>query len=398
MADIVTFDGENRLILVNSGYPTIDFDSQVYSAWKRWITLSDNSKYAEAIRVVGGDPISDVKSLGSTFFMMNGWRIRPYETDHRLTVNGNVFTDPAGDSVFIPATGSHSVTIEMVVSNLSDSTLAQMDEIEYASYNGGITIDVVAGTDSAVYPYGTPMYPCKTLTNATAIGTARGFTTLYVIGDITVNVAEIPFYFGGTIIGQGVRNTTITIVNTIVMNASAKNATVTGTCGNGSSVSFYNCELTDLYNLTFDAYDCVLSGTIELNNSSGTNFYNCTDGVPGSGTPIIEVNDCKSLGIWNYAGGIKLTNITTVGTTVSFNAPSGRLIVDATDTQGSIIARGVGSIIGTTGGTTITQTDLINRTEITNSIWNELIASHTTTGSFGYDVAKRKDVYNASQL
>jgi hypothetical protein len=162
---------------------------------------------------------------------------------------------------------------------------------------------------------------------------------------------------------------------------------VQGTFVNGSFVIIRDAEIGNLGNISLDAKSCILSGTIELNNGISSNLYNCMDGVPGSGIPTIQVNDCESLGIWNYAGGIKLTNIVTVGTNISFNAPSGRLIVDSSDTQGSIVARGVGSITGTTGGTTITQTDLINRDTISDSVWDELTTEHTTAGTTGKALA-----------
>ncbi len=383
----VIFSGQCHRIIGISGTTTINIQEGIYSAWIDWVVSSQNIKYKQALRTAGGDEISATKDLGITYFMMNDWRIRPAEGNYRLTLEGNIFTDPAGESVVVSTLDPHSVVVEMSVSNLVESTLAEMSEIEYASFNGGITIDVVSGTDSSTYPYGTTAYPCKTILNAAAIGAARGFTILYIIGDLTISSVDIPYYVGGTLIGQGIKNSTVTVDNTIVVNSVVKECTVEGTAGNGSNAVFHDCVIGNLNNISLDAHDCVLTGTIELNNSITTNFFNCTDGVPGSGTPVLEVNDCESLGIWNYRGGIKLTNIITPGTNVSFNAPSGRLIVDATDIEGSIIARGVGSVTGTTGGTTINQTDLINRDTISDSVWDESISDHMTGGTTGYLVS-----------
>ncbi|MFH1078616.1 MAG: hypothetical protein V1745_05060, partial [Patescibacteria group bacterium] len=155
------------------------------------------------------------------------------------------------------------------------------------------------------------------------------------------------------------------------------------TFADNSSVIIEDAEIGTLGNITLSAKDCILTGTIELNNTSASNFFNCIDGVPGSGAPIIQLNDCGNLGIWGYTGGIKLTNMITAGCNVSFNAPSGRLTVDASDTQGTIIARGVGSITGTTGGTTITQTDLLSRDTIADAVWDEATAGHVTAGTTG---------------
>ena len=121
MPDVVTFDGAAKLIIIDFGITEIDVERDLYSAWKRWVVLGDNAKWPVAMRTVGGDPLSETKALGATFFLLNGWRIRPHEADHWLTVSGNLYTDPAGSSPFVPVVGLYTVTISMVVSNLSDT-------------------------------------------------------------------------------------------------------------------------------------------------------------------------------------------------------------------------------------------------------------------------------------
>src|SRR3990172_1116667 len=97
---VVTFDGSNRLIVVDNGVTEIDVKIDLYSDWKEWMLLGDNSRYAQAMRAVGGDPLPGSKQLGSTFFLMNGWKIRPHEASHTLTVNGNLYSED-GSSPYI---------------------------------------------------------------------------------------------------------------------------------------------------------------------------------------------------------------------------------------------------------------------------------------------------------
>jgi hypothetical protein len=127
MPELVTFDGAAKLIICEPGVTEIDVEADVYSAWKRWMTLSDNAKWPIAMRTVGGDPLSDTKDLGATFFLLNDWRIRPQEADHWLTVNGNLYTDPSGFSPFVSTLGAWTVTISMAVSNLSDASVIEVD-------------------------------------------------------------------------------------------------------------------------------------------------------------------------------------------------------------------------------------------------------------------------------
>jgi len=127
----VTFDGPNRLMLVNEGVMDIDVEVDLYSDWKEWVTVRDHGKFPPAMRTVGGDPTSGGRALGATFFLMNGWRVRTWEGDHRLTVNGNLYTEE-GEPPFVPVRGPHTTIIESNVSNLVDR-LTRLDEMPVQS-------------------------------------------------------------------------------------------------------------------------------------------------------------------------------------------------------------------------------------------------------------------------
>jgi hypothetical protein len=119
MPAIVTFDGPNKIIteLAAGSVNSLDL-TEIYSEWKEWVQLSDNAKFLQAFSVVGGDPISGTQNLGSTFFLENGWRIRPAELNHKLIIVGNVFTREAGQSAFLATLGAFTVNTETQVSPL----------------------------------------------------------------------------------------------------------------------------------------------------------------------------------------------------------------------------------------------------------------------------------------
>ncbi len=116
----VTFDGINRLIVVNDNETSINVSTDIYSDWKEWVLQSDNFKYPIAISAIGGDPIGSGQFLGTTFFLENGWKIRPYEGNHNLTISGNLYTRDES-SPFVSTIGSYNVLISMKVSNLIDT-------------------------------------------------------------------------------------------------------------------------------------------------------------------------------------------------------------------------------------------------------------------------------------
>jgi hypothetical protein len=70
----VTFDGENKTIIVNNEVEEISI-KEIYSSWKEWAQIYDNAKYLSAIRTTGGDPIGGGVFTGDVYFLINGWKL-----------------------------------------------------------------------------------------------------------------------------------------------------------------------------------------------------------------------------------------------------------------------------------------------------------------------------------
>lgn len=136
----VTFDGENKLILINFGITDIDVAIDIYSDWKEWIRIRDNAKYEQAMRVVGGDPVGGGEFLGDNVFLINGWRCRTWEGDHILNVSRNLRIDESdpdiatSPNVFLPTLDPHNITIN---SNFSVIT----NTIQVSGSGGGFADD-----------------------------------------------------------------------------------------------------------------------------------------------------------------------------------------------------------------------------------------------------------------
>jgi len=112
----VDFYGDDLLIVVKPGFTTLDVKTDIYSDWKEWQLIGDNSKYSQAFIAIGGDPIGGGLYAGSYYFLTNGWKIRPDEVDHTLTLLGNIFGE-GGAAIITPTLGSYTVAVNVVTSS-----------------------------------------------------------------------------------------------------------------------------------------------------------------------------------------------------------------------------------------------------------------------------------------
>ena len=106
----IAFDATNKRIVLDT--TSVDV-RDIYSRWKDWVH-SGNAEYLAAFRVVGGDPLGSGLYVSSYFFLLNGWRIRPQETDHTLTIDGNISVDGGGIPV-VPTLGNNNVIVQYIV-------------------------------------------------------------------------------------------------------------------------------------------------------------------------------------------------------------------------------------------------------------------------------------------
>lgn len=101
-----TFDGANLHIQIPS-IGSFDAQTDIYSAWKRWIVQSDNAKYPPAFDATGGDDVGGGQEIAPYFFCRNdlGWRIRMPAADGEIVVSGNLFPRASNTTLFEQTAG-----------------------------------------------------------------------------------------------------------------------------------------------------------------------------------------------------------------------------------------------------------------------------------------------------
>ena len=108
----LTFDGTTKVITLTAGTTSLSV-RDLWSRWVDWFLTSDNSKYLPAFQQVGGDDIDPV--AGTTIpiyaFLMNGWKLKPQEANHTLTVSDGILLVNGGGDPFNNTTGTYTVRI-----------------------------------------------------------------------------------------------------------------------------------------------------------------------------------------------------------------------------------------------------------------------------------------------
>ena len=220
------------------------------------------------------------------------------------------------------------------------------------SFDGAVHIDAVNGTAGTRYPQGTMLYPVNNFDDAVTVANLHNITTLHLVSDFTIPASAN--LTGFHIVGEGRRLTTVSIDQDATLEECIiRDCYVTGVLDNESTLVHCTAEDVELRNGNLE--DCTLLGTITLagNVNAVAKIIDCWSGVPGTSTPIIDMGGAAGgLSVRGYHGGLTLRNKSGTSS-VSVDMASGQLILEATVTAGTIVARGIGKLLNSSVGATV---------------------------------------------
>ena len=105
----ISIDGSTRRIILDSASVSA---AQIWSAWVDWHEA--NQQWPLAFQLVGGNALGGGLFIPPYFFLMNGWRVRPMEASHNLTITGNLFVEGGGVPV-VGTLGTYQVNVNYTV-------------------------------------------------------------------------------------------------------------------------------------------------------------------------------------------------------------------------------------------------------------------------------------------
>ena len=268
---------------------------------------------------------------------------------------------------------------QVSVRSQNSAGMISSPEIEYASFNGGISYDEIHGFSGTMYPIGTPRKPVNNIIDAQLIAEYRGFTTGYIIGDATftsdTNVKKFSFYGSSRDITHVHIDDGASVEDCIF-----NNMHITGYLDGNSRL--IECSIDNIDYIKGKMEQCLLEpGTIKILSNGVAYLLDCWTGHTTTmvNLPTIDMNGSgQSLVIRNHNGAIKIINKTGPETIVA-TLDGGSLFIDLTTvTDGVIITEGVGSLLdaatranissGVYGNLTI-QNSLISVNTITDGVW-----------------------------
>lgn len=333
-----------------------------------WLVNLDDGSVCTVLRVVSQTQLlTDGLGDGSDNEFLSGdaykiWNVIQCE------VNGGNLVAVADDGVtsidaILPTAGT-----QVVRTSSSSATLQELADIQYSSFNGGVTVDLTSSYSGTEFPTGTPRQPVNNFSDALDIANARGFTTFFVIGSATIG-GTLDFT-GKVFYGESETKTTFTIqAGANVQDAEFYEATIQGTLDGGAHVS--RCRILNLDYVDGFVQECVLGGTITLGGDA--HLLDCWSGDPGPTTPVIDFNNSASaLVLRNYNGGITLRN-KSGSENVSIDLNSGQIILESTVTDGTITCRGVGKVTDQSTGTTTVVDETLGTTRIAAVVWGSVV-------------------------
>jgi hypothetical protein len=245
--------------------------------------------------------------------------------------------------------------------------------IEYASFNGGVIIDVNSGITGTLFPRGTEQMKVNNLADALLIAETRGFNKLYLHSDLTIDGSED--LSGFHIVGQNHVQVDLIVENTPdVDNLRIERVNIHDSILDGD-VSIRDCVVGDVSYVNGHIHDSGLYGTITLGGNKESVLANCYT-IDQDNPPIVDMGGSgNDLAMPNYSGIVTIRNLSSATEEIGIGLLAGMVVLEATLTAGTVIVSGVGLLIDNSNGANVDSSSLLNATLIADTISDMVVDS-----------------------
>lgn len=364
MAEL-SFDRNAKLITVLR--PALEITIQeLYNKIKEYEDDLINMDLPQICTASGKEPLGGSVFVGITLTLLDGWRITfqdspdsPVQEVADVT-GGNIVAqlEPFGaDNPTFQNPIAPAGNLVITKTSSSSATLLEQAALQAGVFNGRVHLNSTTGVSGTTYPTGTEQQPSDNWADAIAIAEERGIREIHIERSETIPAGiDLENY---TIVGANANRTILTVS----AGASTNTTEFIGVSLQGQldgNNIIRQCILLDgLVMSSGIAHESMLNpGTITLFDSSSpqlgvVHFLQCYSGVPGLGTPIIDMGGSGfALAMRDYDGGIQINN-KTGPESVSLDFNSGQAIIDSTVTNGTIVVRGISVVTDNSTGSAV---------------------------------------------
>ena len=328
-----------------------------------------NMQWAKIIDAAGKDALGGGQYVGITATLLNAvlaFEARPGPSWVLCSISGGnlVAVDSLGANID-PRLPTAFVTVDRTAS--SSATLQEQADIQYSSFGGGVTVDLVNGLAGTIFPAGTPRQPSNNLVDALAIAQARGLTTLYVRGSITIDSGLD--YTRLAFVGESIAHCMITIDPAAnVVGCEFRSASIDGTLDGGCSIT--ECQIGTLNYVDGVVLRSLLAdnSVITLSGAGQASFLSCyCNAASETNAPYIDCGGTgSSLVVRNYSGALGIKNKTGLES-AAISLSNGHIYLDSTVTAGEIEVSGTGFLTDNSTAT-VESYELINPSSVADAV------------------------------
>lgn len=350
------FDKINKIITVQSPDAEITIQ-QLLNSIREWEDELSSMDIGTIGNAAGKEPLGGGVLVGITLTLLDDWRLAfqarsgPGYTQCKIT-GGNLVGTHVNGAIYPTA------FTQIVITASSSATLQEQSELQYASFQNAVWVDVLSQNSGIEYPVGTAECPVNNLIDAKTIADSRGFYVIQIIGDITVNSGIIMNHF--VIKGQNHMNSHVIVASAAdVDNTEFREVFIEGTFDH--SVYFKDCLIGNIDSFTGYISDCIFADDACVKVASNSSMYimNCSSESRTSSTMLTI--DLENVGTYTnirgFFGRIKIINKTNNETCI-LDVDSGSIILENSVTNGTIVIRGNATVFNYSSADVIDETNL----------------------------------------
>ena len=396
----LTIDWEVSPRIITVAAPVTEVTMQNLYDTCRWLESQPGAMDQDPIvSAGGGESLGGGVSVGLTVTLLNALlafeaRSGPEYVQCNAS-GGNVVALQADLITYYTTPIKPTAFTQVVVTASSSATASDIEAIQFASFNGAVTIDVDSIYDGTDFPVGTPQAPVNNMDDALLIATERGFKKLDILSDLVIEDASINEFI---IEGRSHVDVNVTILpEALVEKVTIKSAIVAGTLDGDTEID--SCTILDIDYVNGHIHNCDLGGTISLGGNKDALIKECTM-IDINSIPTVDMGNAgQDLILANFTGLLNIINLTG-NNKIGVGLTAGQIMLDSSSVvSGEIRVSGIGTLTDENdvpiltgiwnGGVNVTN-ELMNKNTIAEAVWDEDIGEHLIAGSTGLSIGNQQ--------